>query len=132
MPTSVDVGFSGYWYNTSQSGHGFSFEVLPGNVFLVNWLTFNSQGQQAWLIGLGTISNGTASAALVQPTGGLFPPYFNPASITRVNWGTLNVAFSDCGHANASWTTNVGGFGTGSGNLDLVHLTQPVASAGCR
>ncbi len=132
MPAQVDAGFSGYWYNTSQSGHGFSFEVLPGNVFLVNWLTFNNQKQQAWLVGVGTISNGTASAVLVQPTGGLFPPYFNPASVTRVTWGTLNVAFSDCGHANASWTTNVGDFGTGSGNLDLVHLTQPVTSTGCR
>jgi len=128
---TVDAGFSGYWYNPSQSGHGFNFEVLGGNQFVVSWYTFNDAGQQAWLDGAGTLSNGVATVNLVEPIGGLFPPYFSSAGVTKVNWGTLKVTFSDCGHANAAWTANVGGFGTGSGNLDLVRLTQPVASAGC-
>ncbi|MEP6939633.1 MAG: acid phosphatase [Rudaea sp.] len=131
VPTTVDAGFTGYWYNPAQSGHGFNFEILPGNQFVVSWYTFNNAGQQAWLAGAGTISNGVATVALDEPIGGLFPPYFTPAGVTRLGWGTLKVAFSDCAHANASWTTSVANFGTGSGSIDLVHLTQPVSSASC-
>ena len=131
MPVAIDAGFSGFWYNTAQSGHGFNFEVLPGNVLLASWNTFDNLGQQAWFTGVGTISNGVATLAMVQPTDGLFPPAFNPASIVRVNWGTLKVTFAGCGHANAAWTTNAAHFGSGSGNIDVVQLTAPVASASC-
>ena len=38
---TITSGFTGSWFNTSQSGHGFSIEVLAGTQMLAEWFVFS-------------------------------------------------------------------------------------------
>jgi plastocyanin len=128
---TIGAGFSGNWYNTAQSGHGFQFEVIHGtaNDFLsVFWFTFDNNGAPQWISGVGTVVNNTATVPASLVLGGRFPPNFNPANITTPSWGTMIFTFSDCNHGHVDWNSSVAGFS--SGGLDLTRLTQ-VAGTTC-
>jgi phospholipase C len=129
IPLSIDSGFTGTWYNASQSGHGFHIEVLPGNLMAAVWYVFDNKGNQVWLAGAGPISGNVGTVTAIQPSGGFFPPNFNPASIVDPQWGTLKFTFTDCNTGYVNWTTTVPGYTSGA--LTLTRLTQPSTSASC-
>jgi plastocyanin len=108
---------SGSWYDPDQSGHGFSIQVAPPNIFLVYWFTFAPDGgQQAWLLGSGNYdpTSNTVTVEAAQSTGTRFPPNFNHADITTVDWGSITFTFTDCSHGTVSWNSKIAGYGTGS------------------
>lgn len=119
---ALSSGYTGTWYDPAQSGHGFFIEILPGNLLLAYWFTFNPQGQQAWFGGVGNIVGNTAAVTATQSTGTRFIPNFNPAEVVRSNWGTLNFSFSDCSNGRVDFSS-VAGFG--SGTMMLKRLTTP-------
>lgn len=120
----ITPGFTGAWYDPNQSGHGIFLEVLPNNVLLAAWYTFNPDGtQQAWFTGLGTIANGTAVVNADLTTGGQWIPNFNPTKIVNNPWGTLTFGFTDCNHGRVDFASTYPGYGTN--HMDLSRLTQP-------
>ncbi|MBS0557272.1 MAG: hypothetical protein JSR27_07655 [Proteobacteria bacterium] len=121
---SIDASYTGSWYDPSQSGQGFNIEVL-GNQVLAYWYVFDDAGYPAWILGVGPINGNTATMTAFRSVGGKFPPLFNAANVTQQPWGTLTFSFSNCKAGQMSWTTNVSGFGTGSGSMLLTRLTVP-------
>ncbi len=120
----ITPGFTGAWYDPNQSGHGIFLEVLPNNVLLAAWYTFNPDGtQQAWFTGLGTIANNTAVVNADLTTGGQWIPNFNPTKIVNNPWGTLTFGFTDCNHGRVDFASTYPGYGTN--HMDLSRLTQP-------
>ena len=121
---AIGPGITGAWFNPAQSGHGLFIEVLPDNRFYASWFAFNPMGtEQAWFAGVGTYDGGTATITEVEmPTGGRWIPNFDPNTITRNPWGTLNFTFTDCDHGRVDFNS-VAGYGTGS--MNLTRLTQP-------
>lgn len=117
----ITPGITGYWYNPSQSGHGFDVQVPSSGNLIAIWYVFDNAGNNLWLIGQGTYSGGTATLAAYTTTGGLFPPAFNPANITRTQWGTLTLSFTDCNNGTASWVPLVPGYVSGS--MPIARLT---------
>ncbi len=121
----ISPGITGNWYDPSQTGQGFSLEVLPGNVMLLDWYVFAPNGGQAWITSIGPINGNTAvlDASMGQGSGGRFPPNFNAATVHNQPWGTITLRFDDCSHGEASWQPTAAGYTAGS--MPIVRLSQP-------
>lgn len=123
----IASGFSGAWYDPSQSGHGLLVEVLPGNRLLAYWFAFSpdpEQSQQAWFGGVGNIVGNQAIIQADQGQGGRWVPEFDPALYQLSTWGTLTFTFSDCNHGRVYYAGDGASSAWGVGSMDLTRLTQ--------
>lgn len=123
----IGSGFSGAWYDPSQSGHGLLVEVLPGNRLLSYWFAFSpdpTQSQQAWFGGVGDVDGNQAIIHADQGQGGQWVPSFDPALYELHAWGTLTFAFSDCNHGRVYYAGDGGSSPWGVGSMELTRLTQ--------
>ncbi len=128
---AISPGISGSWYDAQQSGQGFNFEVLANNQILVFFYTFDTLGNNIFLVGVGTIDGATATVPLSTTTGGFFPPNFDPSKIARNDWGTLTLTFTDCDTGNATWTVSGGSVsGFTNGSLPITRVTS-ISSLTC-
>jgi hypothetical protein len=123
-PGVIGPSFSGAWYDPAQSGHGIFIEVLPGNLLLAWWFTFNPAGtEQAWFGGVGSYNGATATITdVVQTTGGRWIPNFDKTQIVNHPWGSLTFSFTDCNHGKVDFNSVLG---YGSGSMNLTRLTTP-------
>lgn len=122
---TISPGFTGNWFDTSESGHGFSIEVLPGNQMLAEWYVFAPNGGQSWIIATGPITGSTAVLQGWQPVGpgGRFPPNFNSSQLQNQPWGTITFTFTDCNNGRVSWQPTANGYTSGS--IPITRLTMP-------
>jgi len=125
----IGPGMTGNWFDPSQSGHGFSIEILPGNQMLAEWYAFAPNGGQVWIVATGPITGNSAVLQGYQAVGagGRFPPNFDPTQLQRQLWGTLTFTFSDCNNGQASWQSVVAGYPSGS--IPITRLTMPAGLA---
>ena len=122
----ITSGFTGAWYDPSQSGHGLLIEVLPQNRLLAYWFTFTPDGtQQAWFGGVGDIVGNEAVLYANQGQGGRWIPNFDPASFTDPLWGTLAFIFTDCNNGRVYFTGEGGDSIWGRSSMDITRLTMP-------
>jgi len=121
------MGLTGLWYEAATSGQGINLHFIDEHRFLLFFYGFERDGDRLWLIGdyAGTIAYGTPlHFDLTEARGGVFE-HLNPAAITRPIWGSGQVRFVDCEHAELSLT------GTdGSQTLPIVKLAG-VARLAC-
>ena len=97
-------------------------QSLNNNRMLITWYTYDDQGEQMWLTGVGELINASVHIEEMRITkGGIFGPTFNPDNIELSVWGSLTFTFSDCQNAVASYAS-VTGFGEGT--LNPVRLTH--------
>jgi len=126
---ALSSGFTGNWYSPNNSGHGFSLEVLPGNVLLAEWFVFAPGGGQAWIEATGPIVANSAVLQAYYPAGagGRFVPNFDPTQLENKFWGTIDFTFSDCNTGQVSWLPAVGAYTLGytSGSMPITRLTMP-------
>jgi plastocyanin len=126
-PGAIGNGYTGTWFNSTQSGMGFVVEVLPGSPMqmLAAWLTFSPEGDSSWIVGLGPIAgrHATLSATQTVGSGARFPPNFDPANVQTQSWGELTFTFADCNHGHVDWSSTITGYG--NGGMDLTRLTEP-------
>jgi hypothetical protein len=130
---TITPGITGSWYNPKLSGQGFNIEVLPNNLIGVYFYTFDPNGNNLWLTGLGVYGGefpNTASIPLTETTGGLFPPKLDPTQIQRKPWGQLTITFTDCNTASATWSPTIAGSGYSGGTSPIQRLTS-VAGLSC-
>ena len=126
--SAITPGFTGNWYDPSQSGHGFSLEVLPGNVLLAEWFLFAPYGGQAWIVATGPITGNSAVLQGYYPAGpgGRFPPNFDASELLNQPWGTIIFSFTDCNNGQVSWQPTPASYGYyTSGSIPISRLTMP-------
>jgi len=133
--------YSGAWYNPERAGEGFLIEVLPDNAIVVYWFTHkpDDSGEQAWMIGSGSIEHAVILAApppgpnpvgiaeiepIHQPLGGVFGEDFDPAAVEFIEWGSLTLELLDDDSMRVRWDSQLDGFGTG--DYALERLTRPL------
>jgi hypothetical protein len=121
----ITDGFTGAWYDPTQSGHGLLIQVLPSNRILIFWFTFDVDGKQAWFGGDGQIDNDVAFIDATQGVGGRWIPNFNPDTYQLIPWGDLTLTFSDCDHGRVDFSRNGDSSVWGVGHMDLTRLTAP-------
>jgi hypothetical protein len=128
---TLQPGISGTWYDPALSGQGFNIEVLPNNQLSAFFYTFDPQGNNLFLSGIGDIGapdNASATIPLNTTSGGFFPPAFDPTKIERAAWGSLVFHFTDCNNGTASWIVNVPGYSNGT--IPIKRITS-IASLSC-
>jgi hypothetical protein len=121
----ISPAMSGSWYDPAQSGQGFNFEVISATQLVAYFYTFDPEGNNIFLSGVGTIGGASAVVPLSSVTGGFFPPKLDPSKIVRTDWGTLTVSFSDCSSGTATWVPSVGaGQGYTSATVPITRITS--------
>lgn len=121
---------SGAWFQPLRSGEGWMLEHLEGDQALVFWFTFDPLGEQAWLIGQGSLVGGLFEVDDVLIGGGTrFGAGFDAAEVELRSWGTLRIDFSGCAAGDLSYASTEPAFG--AAQRDVVRLTT-LAGSPCR
>src|SRR6478752_5746288 len=64
-------------------GHGFQLEKVNDTTVTAFWFTFDANGNQVWILGVGQIADNRIEMQAVKSRGGRFPPNFDPTQITN-------------------------------------------------
>lgn len=103
--TEIGPAHSGSFFNSAQSGHGFSIEFgyLPdGSPFgVVYWYTYDDQGNPIFMLGNGVPDGQTLEVTLFSPTGMQYGVWQKP---TENAGGTAVFNFTDLENATFSYT----------------------------
>ena len=105
----INSGLSGHWWNgEDRSGEGLLVDSSldgEGNVTLVvSFYTYDSMGNQIWLIGSGPAVGNTATFDMRITSGAMWGGDFNPDDVVRTIWGTATFMFTSCGAGHISLT----------------------------
>lgn len=102
---------TGSWYNPAQDGHGFNFQALDETTLLVFWYTYDAAGNSTFLLGTLALDEITGEyTGTLQRTEGMVFGQFDPGTVSRIEWGTLSVAFDGCDRGVADWRSTMAGF----------------------
>ena len=122
-PARGYAGQSGSWFDPDHNGEGFVMHWLSRDVALLLWFSYDSQGEQYWMIGEGTHQDGGIVFPQLSATvGGGFAGDFDPAAIEHLDWGSLLLEL-DCETGFAYYDSALEQFGEGA--LSLIRLTHP-------
>jgi len=116
---------TGSWFDPSRAGEGFIVQVLRNGRAVVQWMTYDNDGGQMWMQGIGEFddSGRVLSVAELQTfIGTYWGSDFDPAEVTARPFGSLTMEFSDCEHAFLSYDS----LEFGSGTQNLQRLTTPI------
>lgn len=113
--------FTSAWFDASRSGEGWFFEELPDGRVVVTWYTYDLDGGQMWLLGVGTIENGIVEVPeLLIVQGGIFGDDFDPGLITETVWGSLRFEKTDCPSGDITYDALDPAFGSATRSVVLL------------
>lgn len=95
---------SGWWWNPSESGRGFSIEVSGNHLFMAGYLYASDTGQAIWFSSGGNMSSSSAYQGTMAAYGNgqtLTGSYVAPTP--AVNIGTISLNFTDATHGTLTW-----------------------------
>ncbi len=119
---------TGSWYQPDQDGQGFAIEIVPGEndqkLAVVYWYTFDEEGRPTWFFGNGPVEDDRATITLYEVLGGQFAQPSD--NVQKVEWGTLEINFTDCDNGQATYDSKKEQFGTGI--IDLKRITSVYAT----
>jgi hypothetical protein len=116
----VDHRYSGAWFDPAHEGEGFLVEVLEGERAVVYWFTYQADGRQRWMLGVGSVDgNRIVFEQMLDSHGGRFGNDFVPGDVVLQDTGSLTISFQDCGNAIANYTIDGSG-----GSQVLTRLTD--------
>ncbi len=122
-PFPVSEGHSAGWHDPARSGEGFLLENIDGERAVVYWFTYDNDGEQRWLNGVGRIEgNRIRFPELFVTRGGRFGPDFDPDLIEREVVASGEFWFSGC---TSGWF-DYRGFGQ-EGRFELVRTSHTMA-----
>jgi len=88
------------------------------------YLADDSEGNQFWIQGVGTIDGKTITVSEAFFTrGASWGSGFNPTDVERVPWGSISLDFDGCNSATLSYNSVAKG-DFGSGSLDMQRITS--------
>jgi hypothetical protein len=121
LPT-IDHRFSGAWFDSSHDGEGFIIEVLEENRALVYWFTYQEDGSQRWMLGVGEVQDNRITISnLVDTHGGRFGEQFDPNDVVMSTVGSLSLSFLDCSSALVSYSVDNNGANQNTSRLTHVY-----------
>ena len=122
----VDSGISGTWYNPQRSGEGFMIDVAKDGVVGVSFYTYDTMGEQMWIVGAGTVTGDVFVIDFEVTDGGIYGSAFDPLLVNRYPWGTGIFTFSSCYGGKAEITPNANYSGVfETQTIDISRLTLP-------
>ncbi|MGJ8664447.1 MAG: hypothetical protein ACSHWU_12400 [Marinicella sp.] len=113
----ITKSFTGGWHDPAKNGQGFLIEIIKSNnqkMALTTWFTFDTSGNQYWLIGVGEIEDQSINFQMMLPEGGRFGDLHNPSNMTNTLWGEVKFTFNDCNNGTVNWEPVIGDFNAGT------------------
>jgi serine protease len=93
----VGAGMSGSWFDASRSGEGWLVQVLNQDLVVAYWFTYDADGRQVWVGGVGELVNGSfVVSEVIQPVGGRFGPGYAADQVNLLPWGAMGMTFTGC------------------------------------
>lgn len=108
------TNYQDVWYDTSKGGEGVTISQQGTSLF-VAFYSYASNGAATWLLGQGTLSGTTMSAALYAYTGTPLTQTYNPGNLASQQIGSMTLNFLSPTSASMAITA----YGTNS-TLNLV------------
>jgi cytochrome c2 len=107
----INPGLSGNWWGgLPRSGEGFLIDVAINfngdTILVVSFYTYDSIGNQVWLIGNAPVNSNTAEIALLIPEGAKWGAAYNPDDSDEIPWGTGTFTFTSCGAGHIALVPN--------------------------
>ena len=101
LPLAIDATLAGSYFATNRDGEGFIVDVteingVPTLILYFFTYTNDGSGRQAWVVGSAPIIGNKSSVPVVIAAGGQYGPGFDPASVTRTEFGFVQVEFPSC------------------------------------
>jgi hypothetical protein len=93
-----DVPDTALYYDSARSGEGFALEFIDnGSDFLIQWFTYDEQGNQQWYIDTDNkiAQNAILAEQIITTSGGVFGPDFNSEDITLTTFGDVEMIFGE-------------------------------------
>lgn len=126
---ALERNVSGMWWDPARDGEGLVVDLIDESSAVVYWFTYDTRGNQLWLVGTGNIvANRIEVGQMLRPSGGVFGVDFDPDEVALDPWGEVTLTFPACKQATIEYD---GPSGFGSGSIDLERLTG-VAGASCQ
>jgi len=124
-------GISGSWYDRDRDGEGFMIDIAAEGVVAVSFYTYDTTGNQLWLIGSGHVDGNTFEIAFYSTDGAVYGDAFDPLDVNRHPWGTGTFMFDGCLIGSASIVPNEDFADMFDVlNVTLSRLTTPVSCTG--
>jgi streptogramin lyase len=134
-PFLINAGLNGNWWNgLDRNGEGVQVEVSDdgdgGLTFVATIYSYNTLGNQIFLIAVGTVNGDTAEVEVFITQGGQWGDDYDPAFVNESQWGTGTFTASSCEAMHMALIPNAEFQGMGYTDLmyDLMRLTTPVIS----
>lgn len=127
--TSALRNYAGAFVDPSHGGEGWVIEPFSPTQAGAYWFTYDGSGEQAWLLGIGTLSgNRLRIDSALRPVGTSFGAGFDASRVERTSWGNVEFEFDTCNSATVRYGSSAAGFDNGT--LRAQRLTR-LASATC-
>ena len=124
-PFVIEAGTSSAWFDPSRNGEGFMLEILAKDRAVMYWFTYDNEGEQDWYIAVGDIrGNRILFPELIQASGGIFGPDFDPEMVTRTIVGSASFIFSGCDTGAMDWLIDKDGNDRRHGRMNLLRLSR--------
>jgi hypothetical protein len=121
-------GMNGFYFDRKADGHYVTIQRLDDELVLVTWTTFDRDGHQAWIYGVGAAHGRAIHVDMSQNTGGRLQPG-GPASGSHVvPWGTVDITMNGCSGGTFAYRSELAAFGNGQFPLDRL---ASFADVGC-
>lgn len=124
-------GENGLYYSAGADGHYVTIQEVRPKEYVIIWNTFDLDGNQAWVLGVGNRDGDVITAqAEFQPDGRLIPgsgAEVNTAALQ--NWGTIEIQLFNCLEGKLTYQSTLSQFGSGSFELDRIGFESGI---GCQ
>jgi len=109
----ANAGLSGSWYDPARNGEGLVIQWLPDGSVLAIMFTYDTNGNQMWIFGVGQSDGKTVTIDALYPTG--FTSWgssFDMDQVVLEPWGTFTLTWTDCNTLAFEYTSEVSGYGS--------------------
>jgi mono/diheme cytochrome c family protein len=129
---AMNAGLNGNWKEAANASlyQGFQLEVSKqgdGLVLVATFYTYNTVGEQVWLLGVGPVNGNTADVTVYIYSGPSWGAGYDPADAVETEWGTGVFTAASCGSVSMMLQPNTAQQGMGFTDIaqDLVRVTTP-------
>lgn len=128
FPIQPYAGQSGAWYDVTHTGEGFTVQWMSRDQAIAYWYSYDDQGNQVWMFGIGREHDGQIEfPELLSTRGARFGGAFDPADVELFEWGGMAMELA-CNDGTMSYESPLPAFGSGGQELQRLNRLR---SPGC-